>query len=124
MSDLYSTIADRLPSFGLLILRIVAAAVLILRFFQLHRWDPIHVSVPYGIAAVAGLLLLVGSWTVAAGILVGAIQFLLGLFQNGDPIISVLLATVAFSLALLGAGAWSIDAWRFGWKRIEIRRPN
>lgn len=123
MSDLYSSFADRLRNGGLLILRVVAAVVLVLQFFQLQRWAPIHTSVPYAIAAGAGLLLFIGSWTVPAGLVVGALEFFLAFSQNVDPVVSVLLATVALSLALLGAGAWSIDAWRFGWKRIEIRRP-
>jgi hypothetical protein len=34
-----------------------------------------------------------------------------------------LLAGLGAALALLGPGAWSVDARLYGWKRIEIRRP-
>src|SRR5215475_12445187 len=98
MSGLYSTFAARLPNAGLLILRVVAAVVLILRLFYLHRWAPLHTSLPYVIAAGAGLLLLVGSWTVAAGLVIGVIELFLAFSQSGNPIVSVLLATVGLAV--------------------------
>jgi uncharacterized membrane protein YphA (DoxX/SURF4 family) len=41
---------------------------------------------------------------------------------DGDPWTQVLLAAMAIALALLGPGAWSIDARLFGRKRL-IREP-
>jgi hypothetical protein len=38
-----------------------------------------------------------------------------------DPWTYVLLGTLGLALALLGPGAWSVDARLFGWKRIHIR---
>jgi len=34
-----------------------------------------------------------------------------------------MLATLAIALALIGPGAWSVDARLFGWKRIDIGNP-
>ena len=44
--------------------------------------------------------------------------------HSHDPWLSVLLAGLGAALALLGPGVWSVDARRYGWKRIEIRRPD
>jgi putative oxidoreductase len=34
---------------------------------------------------------------------------------------SFLLAAIGAALALLGPGAWSVDARLFGWRRIDVR---
>ena len=39
---------------------------------------------------------------------------------RGDPYPGILLAAMGAALALVGPGALSIDAWLFGWKRIDL----
>jgi hypothetical protein len=41
--------------------------------------------------------------------------------QPRDPSIYVALSSMGAALALLGPGAFSVDAYLFGWKRIDIR---
>jgi uncharacterized membrane protein YphA (DoxX/SURF4 family) len=67
-----------------------------------------------------GLLLLAGLWTPVAGTLVAA-ETLWNVFSSGHPWPWILLATLGAALALIGPGAWSIDARLFGWRRLEIR---
>lgn len=122
MRRLLSTFADGMPSLGLLLLRVVVAAALILRFVQLHNRAAAQTTATHLIAAVIGLLLLFGSWTVVAGVLLAIIESVIAFSHSGDPWVSILLASLGVSLALLGPGTWSLDARRFGWKRIEIRR--
>ena len=124
MRRLLSTFADGMPSLGLLLLRLVAGTALILRVAELHHHAPVQTTAPHVIAAVIGLLLLFGSWTAVAGVMLAIVESALAFSHNGDPWVSVLLASLGVSLALLGPGTWSLDARRFGWKRIEIRRPD
>jgi uncharacterized membrane protein YphA (DoxX/SURF4 family) len=69
----------------------------------------------------AGLLLLVGLWTPAAGLVVVVLEAWLLLVRPQDPWSHILLATLGAALALLGPGGWSADARLYGWKRIYIR---
>jgi uncharacterized membrane protein YphA (DoxX/SURF4 family) len=67
-----------------------------------------------------GILLLAGLWTPVAGTLVAA-EALWNVFSSGQPWCWIMLATIGAALALIGPGAWSIDARLFGWRRLEIR---
>ena len=70
----------------------------------------------------AGLLLCAGLWTPIAGAVLAALALWSAVSANGDPWPQMLLAAMAIALALLGPGAWSIDARLFGRKRL-IREP-
>ena len=124
MHGMSSTFADRLPSPGLLLLRVIVAIALIVRCVQLVNGESLQAITPHVIAAVAGLFVLFGLWTSVAGTVVAIIELFLAFSHNHDPWLSVLLASVGVALALLGPGNWSVDARRSGWKRIEIRRPD
>jgi uncharacterized membrane protein YphA (DoxX/SURF4 family) len=70
----------------------------------------------------AGILLLAGLWTPIAGALAAGVELWCAFSQTGDPLTHILLVTLGAAVALLGPGAWSVDARLFGWKRINI--PN
>jgi uncharacterized membrane protein YphA (DoxX/SURF4 family) len=69
----------------------------------------------------AGLLLLAGLWTPVAGTLVAGLEVWKIILTHGNPSIYIPLGTLGAALAMLGPGAWSIDARLFGRKRIDIR---
>ena len=75
----------------------------------------------YILCTATGALLMVGLWTPIVGVLATIGATLYGFFNPADSGFYLLLATLAASLALLGPGAWSVDARLFGLRRVEIR---
>ena len=71
-------------------------------------------------AAVAGILLLVGLWTPVAGTMVAIVELWIVCSSAGGLEIPIILATLGATLAMIGPGAWSIDAHLFGRKHFEI----
>ena len=67
------------------------------------------------------MLLFLGLWTPIGCVVATAVELWSVFSESGDTRIYVLLAALCAALALLGPGAWSIDARLFGWKRIDIR---
>jgi uncharacterized membrane protein YphA (DoxX/SURF4 family) len=49
------------------------------------------------------------------------IELLITFSPEGGSVTHILLVILSISLALLGPGAWSIDAHIFGRKRIDIK---
>lgn len=71
------------------------------------------------IGAGAGVLLLVGLWTPIVGTLVAVLETWITLSFAANPLTHIMLATLGATLAMIGPGAWSVDAQLFGRKRIE-----
>jgi len=118
---LFSTFARGRPGVGLLVMRLVGGTAILTRAAStLPAESPTELAAGV-LAIVAGLCLLVGLWTPIAGSLIAAIGVWFVVTQPKDPLASVLLATIGVALALVGPGAWSIDARLFGWKRIDVR---
>lgn len=122
MRRLFSTFARGWPGVGLLLMRLVTGIALIdAGVTKLWGGPPFGPTILCVIATGAGVLLIVGLWTPIAGLLLVVIEVWKALSHPGDPWTRILLATLGAALALLGPGAWSVDARLFGWKRIDIR---
>jgi putative oxidoreductase len=78
------------------------------------------------IAVAGGVFLIAGLWTPVTGALIALDELWTASYlffsPAGGPWIHVLLAVLGVSVAMLGPGAWSIDARRFGRKRFDIDR--
>ena len=121
MQRLFSTFARGWPGAGLLVQRLVIAGLL----FHSAITHALHATYPLStvlqmIAAGAGLLLLLGLWTPLAGIIVAISELAMVISHRADPWICIVLAALGTTLAMIGPGAWSIDARLFGRKEVRI----
>ena len=128
MQRLFSTFADGWPGTGLLLLRLLTGTALIhFGIANLREASPLATVVLQSIGVGAGILLLAGLWTPVAGGLAAIVKVLIAFSRyfshSGDPWIPLMQAVLGAALAMVGPGAWSIDARLFGRKRIDITEP-
>ena len=121
MRRLISTFARGWPGVGLLLIRIAAGVSLIIEGLQTIQTGEPPASLILRLLAIAdGALLLAGLWTPIAGALVIGIAIGQTALRHENAYPGILLAAIGAALALVGPGALSMDAWLFGWKRIDI----
>jgi putative oxidoreductase len=118
---LFSTFPEGWPGTGLIFLR-VAAAILPVQhgIAGVLTATPPALVVLQLLAAGAAVLLLFGFWTPVAGVLMAVGELSLAFSHATDPSVHILLGALGAALAMLGPGAWSVDARLFGRKRIHI----
>jgi putative oxidoreductase len=118
---LFSTFPEGWPGAGLVFLRAVVAIPLVRHGIEgLMTASPPAIAAFHLIAAGAAALLLVGFWTPVAGVMVAVAETCLAFSHSNDPWTHVLHGALGASLAMIGPGAWSVDARLFGRKRIQI----
>jgi len=122
MRRLFSSFADGAPGAGLLLMRLVAGGALVARAaIALATGLGLGAAALQAFTLVIGVLLIAGLWTPFAAVLAATVAAWDGFSNPGAAGCDGLLATLGVALALLGPGAWSIDARLFGWKRVEVR---
>jgi putative oxidoreductase len=125
LQRLFSTFPDGWPGFGLLLLRLgggIALVCLAISGFLAVR-EPANISRDL-VAGIAGVFLATGLWTPVMGTLIALDELWIALSgyssQRNGPWIHILLAVLTAGVAMLGPGAWSIDARLFGRKRFDM----
>ena len=94
---------------------------------SLGEAPPLATAVLQTIGVGSGILLLIGLWTPAAGALAAIVKVWIAFSRyfshSGDLWIPIAQAALGAVLAMVGPGAWSVDARLFGRKHIDIREP-
>jgi uncharacterized membrane protein YphA (DoxX/SURF4 family) len=111
---LFSNFADGWPGAGLLTQRLLVGAALL--YCTVATWGV--QAAPHVIGALAGLLLMVGLWTPAAGIVAACAEGWIAFSSPAHAGIPAALAVLGITLALIGPGEWSVDARLYGRKHI------
>lgn len=120
MQRLFWTFAGGWPGIGLLIQRLTTGALLLYcAAIVLLKTSQSAGVAPAIIGAAAGIMLLLGVWTPLAGTLIAIVEAWNVCTHSISPLISVTLAILGATLAMIGPGAWSIDARLFGRKHID-----
>jgi putative oxidoreductase len=119
MQRLYTTFPNEWPGAGLLLLRLAEGLPSIVDgAMNVVRAGGIFAVAPHVLDIFSGVLLLVGFWTPIAAMLQALVEFSNALAGDGHE--HVVRAVIGLSLAMLGPGAWSVDARLFGRKRIDV----
>jgi len=120
---LFSTFAEGWPGAGLLVQRVLTSTVLVYSgITQVLQNDRSALSIPYVIAAVAGVFLLLGLWTPVAGITIAVVELWILLARSGYWLTPIMLTGLAATVAMIGPGMWSIDAKLYGRKHLQNPR--
>jgi len=125
LQRLFSTFANGWPGRGLLLQRLLTAAILF-NYAIAHFGEtaPIASAVSQVIAASAGILLLLGLWTPVAGTIVAIAELVIAMSHPADRWMCIMPAGLGATLAMIGPGYWSIDARLFGRKQIDMSGPS
>jgi uncharacterized membrane protein YphA (DoxX/SURF4 family) len=128
LQRLFSTFPDGWPGFGLSLLRL-GAGVALMSFGIMDLSGPPGESIAMArdlFASAGGIFLLAGLWTPVVGALIAIDQLWIAFSVHALPRdgqwIHVLLAVLTAAMAMLGPGAWSVDARRFGRRRFDLDR--
>ena len=118
LQRLFSTFANGWPGFGLLIQRLVTGIALLHHAIAQLETPAAGLMIPKMTGAVLGLFILAGLWTPLVGALVAAVELWIVLAGGSDVWLSLMLVAFGGTLAMIGPGAWSIDARLFGRKHL------
>lgn len=119
LQRLFSNFANGWAGRGLLIQRALTAAILthcVVSRLPEASW---FAAFPELIAAGLGIFILLGLWTPVVGTLIGLTEVWILFSRSTGSWIPLIPAALGVTLAMIGPGAWSLDARLFGRRHIE-----
>jgi putative oxidoreductase len=122
LQRLFSNFANGWPGLGLLAKRVLIAALLIYSVVTHIAERANSATLPELIGGGLSIFILVGLWTPVVGTLTSLFEIWVLLHRPGDSLIPFIVATLSATLAMIGPGAWSVDARLFGRKHIETTK--
>ena len=127
LQRLFSTFPDSWPGLGLLLLRVgLSGHLIFIAISDLSGKSPEPIALATCLtAAVGGILLLAGLWTPIMGALVALDEVYVALLLHSSGLrmsTHICLAVISTSVAMLGPGAWSVDARLYGRRRLYSDR--
>jgi uncharacterized membrane protein YphA (DoxX/SURF4 family) len=123
LQRIFSGFPDGIRGIALLSLRSAAAFLLI--HDSAIRWTSDSQTVISALTGFAGFCLIAGAFTPAVGLIAAGLEFWKGGHDGWSSwSFSLLLISVLVALAALGPGAFSVDGWLFGRKKITIGPPH
>ena len=121
---LYSTFAYGAPGVGLLLLRLTAGITLVFLGARMLLGGARDGSAVFAVGSIVfGGVFIVGLWTPVAGTVVAVGAIWMGFSGSLSLSPCIFVGILGAALALLGPGAFSLDAWIYGWRRIELTAP-
>jgi putative oxidoreductase len=124
LQRLFSTFAEGWPGAGLLLQRVLTSAILIY-YGASHLLESagLATNLPFLIAAIAGVFLLLGLWTPLAGITIAIVGVWVFFFAcSTHSLTAIIVAVLGATVAMIGPGLWSIDARLYGRKHLQDPR--
>jgi len=106
------------------LLQRVLASTILLYCGASHLLETARVvpSLPYLMAATAGVLLLLGLWTPLAGITIAIVGVWVFFVCSAHSLTAIIVAVLGATVAMIGPGMWSIDAKLYGRKHLQDPR--
>ncbi|MGC2472967.1 MAG: hypothetical protein WA485_01425 [Candidatus Sulfotelmatobacter sp.] len=103
--------------------RVLTSAILVYygasHLFGSAKFAP---SLPYLIAAIAGVFLFLGLWTPVAGITVAIVGVWVYFACSAHSLTAIIVAILGATVSMIGPGIWSIDARLYGRKHLQDPR--
>ena len=121
MRHFFSNFAAGWPAVGLLLIRIAAGMALVIDGRELQAVERHPFAFVLAVITIGnGVILIAGLLTRTAGILAVAVSVSELVFLHGTLCPAMLLAAMGAGMSIVGPGAYSLDAWFFGMRRIDI----